>query len=69
MIHESELSGIEEKWLPVDVETAERYALAVSVLPALIDITKLSIVDEAASYALLSSLTDKCMQVCTSCSV
>jgi hypothetical protein len=60
-----ELEAIEENWKPIDPESAERWAIALSVLPALIDIAAHSIEDEPSSYVLLASLTEKCTQVAT----
>jgi hypothetical protein len=58
-----ELAAIEENWKPVDTENAERWAIVLAVLPALINIVAFSIEDEPSSYTLLSSLTKKCLQV------
>jgi hypothetical protein len=60
-----ELAAIENNWKPVDPENAELWAIVHAVLPALIDIVALSIEDESSSYTLLSSLTEKCLQVAT----
>lgn len=58
-----ELAAIEENWKPVDPESAEKWAVVLAVLPALIDIAAFSIQDESSSYVLLSSLTEKCLQI------
>jgi hypothetical protein len=60
-----ELAAIEENWKPIDPENAERWAIVLAVLPALIDIASLSVEDEPSSHILLASLTEKCIQVAT----
>jgi len=58
-----EIAKSEEHWKPIDPENAERWAIVIGVLPALVDIISVSIKDETTAYALLSSLTQKCSQV------
>jgi hypothetical protein len=58
-----ELADAGENWKAADAEQAERWAIVNGVFPALLDIVALSITDEPTSYSLLSSLTEKCLQV------
>ena len=58
-----EVAETEKNWKPTDSETAERWAIVIGVLPALLDIISVSVKDETTAYALLSSVTEKCSQV------
>lgn len=61
-----EIEEMEKRWRPVDPENAERWAIVIGVLPALLDIISVSVEDETTAYALLSSLTEKCSQIANS---
>jgi hypothetical protein len=57
------IAEIEESWKPVDPEIAERWSIVIGVVPALLDILSASVKDHTLAYALLSSLTEKSLQI------